>query len=305
MSADGRYVAFDTGPTPAPGSARRGVHVYDRTTGRTARVSVSSGGTQGNGNSERARLSANGRYVTFDSAATDLVPGDTNRASDLFFHDRSTGKTSRTSMTSTGAQIGGGHSSAGDISSDGRSVAFSTAARDVVPGDTNGATDIFVRDRVAHTTTRVSVAADGRELNSWNWSSTLSADGRYVAFYTNATNAVPGDTTVGHVVIRELRTGQVQVLAAADHPSLSTDGRYLAHLGWGADPAVGSGLYVEDLRTGQTRTVAVDAVDRSTYYDATPRISADGHHVTFATPARLTPDDTAWVQDVYVWNDRP
>jgi Tol biopolymer transport system component len=112
--------------------------------GTTERVSVSSGGAQGDDYSSDPVISADGRFVAFYSFASDLVPGDTNNAADVFVRDRQTGKTRRVSVSSGGAQ-GNALSFGPAISSDGRFVAFESYASNLVPNDTNNAIDVFVR----------------------------------------------------------------------------------------------------------------------------------------------------------------
>lgn len=110
------------------------------------------------GPSYEPSLSATGRYVAFRSYDTELVPGDTNEADDIFLYDRTTDTTMRVSVASGGAQAEG-DSSAPSVSSDARYVAFRSNAANLVPGDTNGVEDIFVRDQVAGTTRRISVSS--------------------------------------------------------------------------------------------------------------------------------------------------
>ncbi len=141
-------MAFESGATNLVSGDTNGktdVFVHDRQTGQTTRVSVRSDGTQGNGNSEEPFISTDGRYVAFDSEATNLVSGDTNGTWDVFVHDRQTGQTTRVSVRSNGTQ-GNGASGLPSISTDGRYVAFESGATNLVSGDTNGKTDIFVHD---------------------------------------------------------------------------------------------------------------------------------------------------------------
>src|SRR3954451_13493427 len=182
--------------------------------GTTERASVSSSGAQGDGESALPSISAHGRYVAFVSAASNLVPNDTNGSNcpgrfevcgfDVFVRDLKAGTTERVSVSSAGAQ-GDGDSGAGNfgtagpaISADGRYVAFASVATDLVPGDTNGRSDVFVRDRQTGTTERVSVSSSGQQANFGGGSGdiessapAISADGRYVAFASIATNLVP------------------------------------------------------------------------------------------------------------------
>ena len=211
--------------------------------GTTTRVSVASDGAQGNQDSFRALLSADGRYVAFASDASNLVAGDTTYKEDVFLHDRETGETTRVSVASDGAQ---GDSGSGDevaLSADGRYVAFFSWATNLVPGDTNGDGDIFVHDRETGETTRVSVASDGAQANDISFLDdcypALSADGRYVAFLSLATNLVPGDTNGDDdIFVHDRETGETtRVSVASDGaqgnqdsfwPALSADGRYVA-----------------------------------------------------------------------------
>src|SRR5207249_2543647 len=197
LSADGRFVAFHSTATNLVAGDTNGktdVFVHDRQTGITERVSVASDGTQGNNASSYPALSADGRLVAFQSDATNLVAGDTNGATDVFVHDRQTGTTERVSVSSGGTE-GNGFSAAPALSADGRFVAFHNTATNLVAGDTNGKTDVFVHDRQTGTTERVSVASDGTQGNGPSSGAALSADGGLVAFHGTATNLVAGDTS--------------------------------------------------------------------------------------------------------------
>ena len=168
------------------------------------RVSVSTAGAEGKGSSgtewdgvnSRAAISADGRYVAFTSDAWNLVPGDTNGSPDVFVRDRVTNQTTRVSVMSGGGQ-GSGGSLTPSLSADGRFVAFTSATDGLVAGDANNAWDIAVHDRATGETTLASVATDGTPGNDYSHWASISADGRYVAFYSAATNLVPGDTKRG------------------------------------------------------------------------------------------------------------
>jgi Tol biopolymer transport system component len=149
-------------PTSASGSVSRGGALAS---GTTTRVSVSSTGAQGNGGSESPAFSADGRFVAFASYASNLVPGDTDGLADVFVRDRWTGTTTRVSVSSTGAQPDGVGSLDTAVSPGGRFVGFVSQASNLVPGDTNGMSDVIVRDRWSGTTTRVSVGRDGGQSN--------------------------------------------------------------------------------------------------------------------------------------------
>src|SRR5439155_14246673 len=145
------------------------------------------------GGSILPEISGDGRSVVFLSESAGLVAGDTNGVSDTFVRDLTTGRIERVSVSSSGEQ-GNAPSLSGSISSDGRLVAFRSDASDLVAGDTNGVSDVFLRDRAAGTTVRVSVASDGSQANGESDSAAMSADGRFVAFRSAASNLVKGDT---------------------------------------------------------------------------------------------------------------
>jgi Tol biopolymer transport system component len=174
------------------------VFVRDRQAGTTERVSVAADGSQGNGQSSGPAISADGRFVAFTSLASNLVPGDSNGATDVFVRDRLTGATERVSVDSHGQQgnaASGSTTSAGvAVSSDGRLVAFTSTASNLVAGDSNSATDVFVRDRLAATTARVSVATDGTQANDASTDPAVSGDGTLVVFFSAASNLVARDS---------------------------------------------------------------------------------------------------------------
>jgi Tol biopolymer transport system component len=215
ISADGRFVAFDAGANLAPGPMNSDYDVYlrDRLTGTTERVSVSMTGTKPNGSDLSSYcdgMTADGRFVVFESSAPNLVPGDTNGHSDIFVRDMLTGTTERVSVSSSGTQ-GNRDSSYADISADGRLVVFQSNATNLVPGDTNKSSDVFVHDRLTGKTERVSVSSSGKQANGDSKDAYVSADGRFVTFDSNATNLVPGDTNKSwDVFVHDLLTGKTQ-----------------------------------------------------------------------------------------------
>src|SRR4051812_9983776 len=161
--------------------------------GSTERGGGSLGGKEGKNASFSPAISADGRFVAFVSYATNLVPGDTNDVLDVFVHDRRTGRTERVSVSSRGEQ-GDSDSFRSEISGDGRFVAFASDATNLVASDTSGVRDIFVHDRRTGRTERVSVSSRGEQANGDSDDPTISVDGRFVAFFSSATNLVPGDT---------------------------------------------------------------------------------------------------------------
>jgi Tol biopolymer transport system component len=222
ISADGRFVAFSslaTNLVPGDTNGAWDAFVHDRQTGTTERVSVATGGGEANGGNSFARaLSADGRFVVFDSGASNLVPGDANGVVDIFVRDRQTGTTERASVTTGGGEATLGHSQGypSSVSADGRFVAFSSAATNLVPGDANGVSDVFVHDRQTDTTERVSVATSGAEPNGDSFTAAISADGRFVAFDSTATNLVPGDANGAFdVFVHDRQTGMTERASVA------------------------------------------------------------------------------------------
>jgi WD40-like Beta Propeller Repeat len=196
ISGDGRYVAFVSDASnlvSGDTNGTRDIFTHDRQTGQTSRVSVATSGTQGNALSFRTAISGDGRYVAFESDASNLVSGDTNGFGDVFVHDRQTGQTSQVSVATNGTQ-GNALSDRPSLSADGRYVTFESGASNLVSGDTNGFGDVFVYDRQTGQTSLVSVATDKTQGNNRSYWSTISIDGRYVAFASSASNLVSGDT---------------------------------------------------------------------------------------------------------------
>jgi uncharacterized repeat protein (TIGR01451 family) len=181
--------------------------------GFTELDSVSSASVQGNQDSELPAVSADGRFVAFVSLSDNLVAGDTNGAADIFVRDRLTGATERVSVSSTGAQANGDSGllngmGGPSISADGRFVAFDSQASNLVKGDTNGAIDVFVRDRLTGTTERVSVASNGTQGDGDSTHPAISADGSRVAFGSFAATLVQPDTNfASDVFVHDRTTG--------------------------------------------------------------------------------------------------
>ena len=176
--------------------------------------------------------------MAFRSGASNLVPGDTNGTSDVFVRDRQTGETTRVSLDSAGSQ-GNGTSWTPSISADGRFVAFHSLASNLVPGDTNGWDDVFVHDRQTGETTRVSVDSSGVQGDGDSRFAFISADGRFVAYHSNASNLVPGDTNGSlDVFAHDRQSGERELVSLGSSgtqgndssvaPSISADGRFVA-----------------------------------------------------------------------------
>ena len=284
---------------------------------RTARVSVNSADRQSNGGSSGPSTSAGGRFVVFESLASNLVKGDTNGAPDVFIRDRKTTTTTRVSVNSNERQGNGGSYSA-QISADGRFVAFMSDASNLVPRDTNGLTDVFVRDLRAGTTRRVSVRSSGSEANGASFDPAVSADGRFIAFKSNASNLVAGDTNgASDILVRDLRAGtttRVSVRSNGDQgngssavPSISADGRFVAFQSNASNLVAGDAnaagdVFVRDRQRDTTARVSVrtdgtEGNDESSAAD----ISDDGRFVAFGSYAtNLVGGDSNSALDVFV-----
>lgn len=257
-SPDGHYVLFAStannlvltntgGPVPTTPLHTLNVFLRDRVNGTTTLVSANSAGNGGNGNSFPTGISTNGQFAVFESAATDLAPGDANSANDVFVRDILGGTTTLVSVNTNGIP-GNGTSRNSAITPDGRYVVFVSEATDLVPNDTNGIPDIFVRDLQGGTTALVSVGAVSTAstmLLNGSAAPTITPDGRYVAFDSTATNLVTGvQTGSDEVYVRDLVGGTTiwvstnaqsifqSVLGTPNeiscHQAISADGQFVA-----------------------------------------------------------------------------
>jgi Tol biopolymer transport system component len=322
LSADGRYAAFYSDATNlVSGDANnaRDVFVRNLQTGETTRVSVGNGGAEANGDSFEPAISVDGRFVAFSSAATNLVAGDSNDANDVFVRDRQANTTTRVSVGLAGAIPNGG-SDTPSISGDGRLVAFTSAATNLVDGDTNGQRDAFVFDRQTGTTTRASLAWNGDQAILDSFTPELSADGRFLAFTSFASNLVDFDDNEGSdVFVRDLQagrttrvseyTGGFQVEGDSLRPAISADGRYVAfdsdawNVVWGDTNDVFD-VFIHDRHTGITTRLSVDdSGGQSDGPSYRPSLSADGRYVAcFSDASNLVAGDTNGSTDVILFD---
>ena len=283
------------------------------------RVSVSAAGVQGDRDSGGPVISADGRYVAFASAATTLVPGDTNNTPDIFVADRRTGDVSRVNVASSGAQahhLTDEGSFGPSISSDGRYVAFASFADNLVPGDTNEALDGFVHDRRTGRTIRVTLNTAGGQ--AFGGGVSISGDGRYVAFVSTPERILPGSTDpLDAVFVRDLRTGtvrRVDVSTTGGTPDsisgvalISGDGRHVVFQSYGSgldprDTNTEPDVFLRNLDTGVTELVSVTSAGVSGNGAALGfAVSADGRFVAFGSYASdVLPGDTNGVPDAFV-----
>ena len=303
LSRDGRYVAFvSLASTLVPGdTAIADVFVRDRDAGTTALESRSTAGIAGNGGSAAPGLTDDGRYLVFHSEASNLVGGDTNTAQDIFVRDRVGGSTTRVSVASGGAQSNG-LSDDPSISAVGRYVAFLSLATNLVAGDSNGVSDIFVHDRQTGLTTRVSVSSQGAQANGASATPLISADGRHVAFYSWANNLIASDTNAQpDVFVHDRQTGATTLVsrdsaglqgnAGSFTPAISGDGRLVAFESLASNlvPFDGNGasdVFVHDRVTGSTNRLSLSSAGiEGNAASNRASISQDGNIVTFESSA--------------------
>ena len=276
------------------------------------RVSTSASGAQANGNSYGASVSPDGTSVVFYSLANNLVAGDTNVVFDVFLKNLTTGAVMRLSSSAAGVQ--GDAASADPVfSPDGTRVLFASQASNLVAGDTNGKFDIFVKTIATGAITRVSTNAAGVQANGDSSTAVFSPDGTKVAFLSNATNLVAGDTNgVIDLFVKDLVTGAVTRIpfnafggfsglpgSAAGSFAFSPDGARIA-------VSANSSLYLVDLATGAATRLSTRG-DGSLSDDAVfpgssqPAFSPDGTQVAFGSNATfLVAGDTNGVTDVFV-----
>ncbi len=202
---------------------RGDVFIRDRQTGVTERVSLTASDGQATGSeSGHASISDDGRYVAFASEAGNLVPGDTNGTQDVFVRDRQAGTTERVSVDSSGGQVDNGNDTQPVISGDGRFVAFHSVAADLVPGDTNNSLDVFVHDRQTGLTERSSVDSNGAQANRASTFPSISANGRFVAFGSAATNLGADLNDILDIYLHD-RGGTAGTLAYSLKPASGTN----------------------------------------------------------------------------------
>ncbi|MER7047063.1 RICIN domain-containing protein [Streptomyces jumonjinensis] len=323
VSANGRYVAFEalsaqlvTGDANGQGD----VFVRDRVTGATELVSVSSNGAQGDKGSKAPSISADGRYVAFQSDASTLAPGDTNNATDVFLRDRQTGVTELVSRSGAG-QLGSHASAAPSITPDGRHLAFESSAANLVTGDTNGVSDVFLRDLGTGSVERVSVSSSGAQGNGPSVGADVTPDGRQIAFASQAGNLVSGDTgQFFDAFVRDRQSGTTERVSPAHgggsadrdsgEPAISADGRYVAFSSNAGDLVpnqYNDGLNDVFLRDRQSATTQRVSFGHDGYESLmssySPTITDDGRYVAFTSWSEtLVPDDTNGSDDAFVWD---
>lgn len=293
------------------------IFAYTRSSGAIDRLSRNNSGVEGDGSSSHPGVSADGRYVVFESAATNLVSGDTNAAMDVFLYDRDDDTIARISLTSAALQSNGDSFSPA-ISDDGEIIAFASDATNLVSGDTNAATDIFIYVRASGAVTRISLTTAGVQGNGTSGSPALSSDGQYVAFASSATNLVSGDTNgVTDIFLRDrdadttVRISLSSTGAGADgasaNPSISDDGSIIAFESAAANITAGDTNSSLDVFTRNTATSTNELIslgsgdvqgDGDSRY---PVVSGTGRYIGYQSEAtNLVTGDTNSATDIFI-----
>jgi Tol biopolymer transport system component len=324
ISADGRFVAFASeAPDLVPNDGNRApdVFVRDRVAGTTERASLGHDDAPLPGESVAPSISGDGRYVTFTALSDGVVPGDDNTDRDVFVRDRVAGTTELISValdgTSSDRASGGFGAGPARITPDGRYVVFGSFSTDLVDGDANNFDDVFVRDRVAGTTERVSVATDGTEGNGHSVYGTISDDGRYVAFNSAASTLSANDMNIlGDVFLRDRQAGTTvrlsdapseQANGASSFVAISGDGSSVAYHSEASNLVAGDAnttadVFLQDIASGAIERVSVPAIGEAHGASTFAGISADGSVVAFeSVAADLVPGDGNGARDVFVW----
>ncbi len=321
ISPDGRFVTFfSTANNLVEGDTNSAFDAFlrDRRRGQTERVSLSSTGKEGNKDSYPGSVSADGRFVAFGSDADNLADGDTNGVMDIFVRDRRNGTTERVSLNSADEEANGASFYITTISANGRFVLFHSEATNLVAGDNNHVSDLFVRDRLIGKTGRVSIRSDGQEANGEaSPEASMSADGRFVAFSSFATNLVSAaDNDVSDIFVHDRRTDRTTLVSkgvggrppvgfGSIQPAISADGRY-ATFGSDAgnlDSSLRPGVFLRDLWTGKLTRISVNpAGDAAAGIQfGITSISPDGGYVAFYSDSpELVPEDTTTTADLFL-----
>ncbi len=320
ITPDGRFIAFyswTSNLVPNDTNGIPDVFVHDRSSAETFRVSVDSSGVQGTGWSEYPAITPDGRFVVFRSAAANLVAGDTNNAADIFLHDRQTGATERISLDSTGSQADS-DSIYPAISDDGNLIAFQSSATNLDASDINGVDDVFLRDRAAGTTALVSRHSDGTIGNGDSTFPVMNSDGSLIAFHSSASSLVDQDQNSSMDVFLHDRVAGATTRVSVDsaglegngdslRPSLSDDGSIVAYYSLASNLVPGDTNGAQDvfryhrlhLQTSRwSLSSAGEEGNRDSFY---PALSGDGRFLAFVSKAEgLVPDDANQVQDIYI-----
>ncbi len=303
---------------PGDVNGAKDVFVRDLASNQTTLASVSTAGVRGDGDSYEAHLSATGRYVTFESNASNLVPSDTNGKGDAFVRDLEKGTTTRISVAWNGAQANG-DAWYPVISADGRYAAFYSDSTNLIPGVTPpGTYQLYIRDLEFGSTYMASVSPTNIPGNGDSYEPRITPDGTHVVFYSWASNLVPGDTNgVADVFMRDLGSSETTLVSVSSSgvqgdgrcgkAAVSSDGKHVVFESEASnlvndDTNGKQDVFVRDLASGLTvRLSASSAGAQANNNSERPGVSADGRYVTFSSDASsLVASDTNGKPDVFV-----
>ena len=322
ISDNGRYIPFSSNATNlVPNDTNNYVDtfIYDRIEQTVELISLAPDGTQANNSSSSGSISGNGRYVTFASFATNLVANDTNAKRDIFIYDR-VAKTTELISTAPNAAIANDDSYFSVINDNGRYVAFESDADNLVANDNNGQRDIFIRDRVEQTTELVSVNSDGTQANGFSELGSISDDGRYIVFESDADNLVANDNNGQRDIFIRDRVEQTTELVSvsssgtqangvSEYSSISGNGRYVifesdANNLVANDTNKKRDIFVYDRVEQTTELVSMSGDGTIGNLDSSnPSISDDGRYIAFLSDANnLVTDDTNQRSDIFIYD---
>ncbi len=320
LSGDGRYVVFDSLAANLVAGDTNGltdIFLHDTETGITTRLSVDSNGVEANGDSLRPDISDDGRYVVFESLASNLVASDSNGFADIYLHDTTTGITSRVSTSAFPIETNN-HSRRPRISGDGSTVVFTSLASNLISVDLNNLEDLFIYRMANGTTERISLAVGGGESNGVSNEPSISNDGRYVAMLSAASNLVVGDTnnqtdifvrdTVQNSTRRVWVNSEPMLAPTGEiRPEIGGDGRMVAFSSTSDNVVAGDDnasrdVFVVDVTSLSVRRVSLDSFGGQVAGDSfRPHINGDSRFVVFGSDsAVLVPGDTNNKSDVFV-----
>lgn len=306
FSDDGRYIAFESHSTNLVSSDTNGlkdIFVYDKQTGSTQRVSISTSSVEANGPSHSPMISGDGNFVVFVSSATNLVSGDTNNCSDIFVRDLVNNTTIRVSVGVSSAQSDGG-SDLPSISDDGRYVGFRSIATNLIgTSDTNDKIDFFVHDTQSSTTTRYSTNSSGTEGNGDVVDGVISGDATIVTFTSLATNMASSDINdCADVFAKTISTGITEVVSknsssdygnrASESVDISSNGRYVVFRSRAANLVAGdtngyADIFLRDRTSGTIERVSVQSDGSQAFFDNRwPKVSDDGRFILFESESQ-------------------
>jgi Ca2+-binding RTX toxin-like protein len=328
LSADGQIVAFQSTGTnldPADTEFKWDIYVKDLSTGNLTLASTSTSGVKGNDSSFLPSISADGTRVAFTSWARNLDNADTNNVPDVYVKDLTTGDLILASTSDNGVIGNQGVGFPVSLSADGTAVAYQSTSTNLDPNDTNGATDVFVKNLLTGELTLASTTDSNAPANNVSYQPSLSANGQVVAFMSAASNLDPADTDRNpDVYVKNLSTGEVTLASASDFgvrhngrlhesagpplpPALSDDGTRVAFQTTATnldsnDSGVEYDVYVKDLLTEDVYLASSSVVGRGgNGWSWAPDISGDGHKVAFESlSTNLIPSDTDGLSDIYV-----